>query len=71
MPEANNKSSGYRRLTFSITNILSTSRLPLNYQPHILLFKMGSNGDFHVSTGITPPKGPVSYSTYKSPYGPK
>ncbi|TGO53694.1 hypothetical protein BCON_0119g00180 [Botryotinia convoluta] len=32
---------------------------------------MGNNGDFHVSTGITPPKGPVSYSTYKSPYGPK
>ncbi|KAK6596620.1 hypothetical protein H4I96_09272 [Botrytis cinerea] len=32
---------------------------------------MGSHGDFHASTGITPPKGPVSYSTYKSPYGPK
>ncbi|KAI9651340.1 hypothetical protein NHQ30_001379 [Ciborinia camelliae] len=32
---------------------------------------MGSHGDFHASTGITPPKGPVSYGTYKSPYGPK
>ncbi|KUJ10393.1 uncharacterized protein LY89DRAFT_740109 [Mollisia scopiformis] len=29
------------------------------------------SSDFHGSTGITPPKGPASYSTYKSPYGPK
>lgn len=92
VPEAHNNSSGHPRLTFSITNISSTSRLPLYHQPHILLFKMGSHGDvsvfcswqslrtfcwqdlrfqFHASTGITPPKGPVSYSTYKSPYGPK
>ncbi|KAB8292483.1 hypothetical protein EYC80_008197 [Monilinia laxa] len=48
-----------------------TSRLPLIHHQHTLLFKMGSNGDFHASTGVTPPKGPVSYSTYKSPYGPK
>ncbi|KAG4420562.1 hypothetical protein IFR04_006269 [Cadophora malorum] len=28
-------------------------------------------GDFHPSTGITPPKQTPGYSTYKSPYGPK
>ncbi|CAG8974480.1 hypothetical protein HYALB_00011630 [Hymenoscyphus albidus] len=28
-------------------------------------------GEAHPSTGVLPPKGPVSYSTYKSPYGPK
>ncbi|TVY14232.1 hypothetical protein LARI1_G006561 [Lachnellula arida] len=29
------------------------------------------SGELHSSTGITPPTGPRSYSSYKSPYGPK
>jgi len=30
-----------------------------------------SSGDFHISTGITPPKSQPGYQTYRSPYGPK
>ncbi|TVY31440.1 hypothetical protein LSUB1_G008716 [Lachnellula subtilissima] len=29
------------------------------------------SGEYHSSTGILPPTGPRSYSSYKSPYGPK
>ncbi|KAI9054517.1 hypothetical protein LZ554_001674 [Drepanopeziza brunnea f. sp. 'monogermtubi'] len=29
------------------------------------------SGEFHPSTGITPPKMAPGYKTYKSPYGPK
>ncbi|KAE8450485.1 hypothetical protein EG329_006215 [Mollisiaceae sp. DMI_Dod_QoI] len=29
------------------------------------------SSDFHPSSGVTPTRGPTSYSTYKSPYGPK